>query len=290
MSSSMDGRTLAVIASTAPAAASTEAKIATSVLAGPGAGTSRSVTSVITPSVPSLPTNSLVEREPGDVLQPRPAQPHRGAVGEHDLHAEHVVGGDAVLDAAQPAGVRGGVAADGADLERRRVRRVPQPVLGGGFLDLRVEHAGLGDSHPADRVDGDGAHLLQAEHDPPSTAVDPPDSPEPAPRGTTGTRCALAQRSTACTSSVQVARTTASGTPGVLAGSAVLPVTGDHLRVGTRAPAGRPAASSASGAAPGCSPAESTLEEVMSAAFADARGRSAGAHHDAASRANRLRR
>ena len=40
---------------------------------------------------------------------------------------------------------------------------------------------------------------------PPSTAVEPPDSPDPAPRGTTGTRCRLAQRSTACTSAVHVA-------------------------------------------------------------------------------------
>ncbi len=48
---------------------------------------------------------------------------------------------------------------------------------------------------------------------PPSTALDPPDSPLPAPRGTTGTRCAVAQRITACTSAVQVGRTTAQGMP-----------------------------------------------------------------------------
>ncbi len=48
---------------------------------------------------------------------------------------------------------------------------------------------------------------------PPSTAVAPPDSPEPAPRGTTGTECAVAQRITAATSSVLRARTTASGVP-----------------------------------------------------------------------------
>ena len=46
----------------------------------------------------------------------------------------------------------------------------------------------------------------------PSTAVEPPDSPEPAPRGTTGTRCADAQRSTAWTSRCR-ARTTAGGPP-----------------------------------------------------------------------------
>ena len=49
---------------------------------------------------------------------------------------------------------------------------------------------------------------------PPSTAVAPPDRPEPAPRGTTGTPWVLAQRMTSRTSSVVRARTTASGMPG----------------------------------------------------------------------------
>ena len=35
---------------------------------------------------------------------------------------------------------------------------------------------------------------------PPSTADEPPDSPLPAPRGTTGTPCSAAQRTVACTS------------------------------------------------------------------------------------------
>ena len=60
----------------------------------------------------------------------------------------------------------------------------------------------------------DLAHPLEADSTmPPSTAVAPPDSPEPAPRGTTGTRCAAAQRTAAWTSAVQVARTTARGLP-----------------------------------------------------------------------------
>jgi hypothetical protein len=48
---------------------------------------------------------------------------------------------------------------------------------------------------------------------PPSTAVAPPDSPDPAPRGTTGIRPAAAQRIVAWTSAVHVARTTAMGQP-----------------------------------------------------------------------------
>ncbi len=48
---------------------------------------------------------------------------------------------------------------------------------------------------------------------PPSTALDPPDSPLPAPRGTTGTPWAAAQRTVACTSAASRARTTAIGVP-----------------------------------------------------------------------------
>ena len=48
---------------------------------------------------------------------------------------------------------------------------------------------------------------------PPSSAVAPPDNPVPMPRGTTAIWWAVAQRSTACTSSVQRGRTTASGVP-----------------------------------------------------------------------------
>ena len=48
----------------------------------------------------------------------------------------------------------------------------------------------------------------------PSTADDPPDSPVPAPRVTTGIRCLDATRKTCCTSAVELARTTTMGTPG----------------------------------------------------------------------------
>lgn len=49
----------------------------------------------------------------------------------------------------------------------------------------------------------------------PSTALDPPERPEPAPLGTTGTRLAVAHRITVWMSSVHVARTTAAGWPAV---------------------------------------------------------------------------
>ena len=47
----------------------------------------------------------------------------------------------------------------------------------------------------------------------PSTADAPPLSPLPAPRGTTARPCSAANRTAAWTSSVQPARTTASGIP-----------------------------------------------------------------------------
>ena len=109
----------------------------------------------------------LEQRQPGHVLDALAAQRDQGAVGEHDVEAEHVVGGDAVLHAAQAAGVGRDVAADRADLERRRVGRVPEAVLGRRPLDVGVERAGLGDGHLARRVDLDGVHPLQAEHQTP---------------------------------------------------------------------------------------------------------------------------
>ena len=90
----------------------------------------------------------LEQRQSGDVLDPFAAEGDQGAVGEHDVEAEHVVGGDAVLHAAQAAGVGREVAADRADLVRRRVGRVPEPVLGRRPLDLHVERARL--DHRAD--------------------------------------------------------------------------------------------------------------------------------------------
>ena len=48
----------------------------------------------------------------------------------------------------------------------------------------------------------------------PSTAMAPPESPVPAPRGTSGTRCRAARRTMALTSAVLPGKTTASGRPG----------------------------------------------------------------------------
>ena len=48
----------------------------------------------------------------------------------------------------------------------------------------------------------------------PSMPAEPPESPLPAPRGTTGTRCLVATRMIVATSSVDDGSATASGSPG----------------------------------------------------------------------------
>ena len=78
MNSSIDGRSRAVTPSTASTAASTVAKPATTMLDAFCLGTSRSVTSVMTPRVPSLPTKSFVSESPATSLSRGP--PSRTAV------------------------------------------------------------------------------------------------------------------------------------------------------------------------------------------------------------------
>ena len=232
ISSSIDGRSVAVIATTAAAAASIEAKFGDQrrrrrrrrqqPQGQLGDHAERALGA----------DEQLGQRQPGDVLQPRAAQPHRGAVGEHDLHAEDVVGGDAVLHAAQPAGVGGRVAADRADLERRRVRRVPEPCAAAAFLTSALKAPGCA---TATRVTGSIviARIRSSESVmPPSTAVEPPDRPEPAPRGTTGTRCAggPAQHGLHVRGAVRPHH--GQRRPGVGVAGPVLPVGRQHVRVG----------------------------------------------------------
>ncbi|CFR76268.1 Uncharacterised protein [Mycobacterium tuberculosis] len=78
MNSSIAGRSRPVTPSTASTAACTEPKLATTMLDAFCAGSSRNVTSVMTPSVPSLPTNSLVRESPATSLSRGP--PSRTAV------------------------------------------------------------------------------------------------------------------------------------------------------------------------------------------------------------------
>ena len=94
------------------------------------------------------------------------AQPHHFAVGQHDLEAEHVVGGHPVAEAVGAAGVEGDVAADGAHRLARRVGRVVEAVRLAGGRDVEVDHAGLDDGDPVERVDPqDAVHPVEGDHD-----------------------------------------------------------------------------------------------------------------------------
>ena len=146
-------------------AASIDGKSASTVRTACGVCSSRTVTLVQTPSVPSEPMNS--PRRSGPACSPvGPPSVTTRAVGEHDLHLQHVVGGEAVLQAVRAAGVLRDVAADGADLLAGRVGRVVEPVRGGGLGDLEVVDAGLEHRAPVLDVDlEDAAQLLHRDHD-----------------------------------------------------------------------------------------------------------------------------
>ena len=96
----------------------------------------------------------------GHVLDRPTAGPDDAAVREHDLEAEDGVAGDAVLHAAQAAGVLGQVAADGADLEAGRVRGIEQAMLRSRTSEVGVDDAGLDDRRQVAGVDlEDAIHL-----------------------------------------------------------------------------------------------------------------------------------
>ena len=79
-----------------------------------------------------------------------PTEAHRRAVcaarsADDGLEPEDVVAGDAVLEAAQAAGIGRDVAADGRPRRARRVGRVPEPFGGDGGLEVVVDDARLDD-------------------------------------------------------------------------------------------------------------------------------------------------
>ena len=69
------------------------------------------------------------------------------AVGERDLQAEHVVAGDAVLQAARAAGIGGDVAAERAFLEAGRVGRIKKSELERQGLEFTGDDARLHHGH-----------------------------------------------------------------------------------------------------------------------------------------------
>ena len=132
----------AMMLATASPALRMSSKLATMQRASCGLGTSLTVTSVITASMPSLPTTSGSRSSPGASSASPPnttSSPSHGVA----LHAQHVVQRQAVLQAVHAARVLGHVAADRAGDLAARVGRVVQAVRGRGLADREVAHAAL---------------------------------------------------------------------------------------------------------------------------------------------------
>ena len=103
----------AMTAATASPALRMSSKLAMMQRASCGLGTSLTVTSVITASMPSLPTTSGSRSSPGASSASLPKL-DRLALDREAAHAQHVVQRQAVLQAVHAAGVLGHVAADRA--------------------------------------------------------------------------------------------------------------------------------------------------------------------------------
>ena len=83
-----------------------------------------------------------------------------------NVAAEHVVGGEAVLQAVRAAGILRDVAADRAHLLRRRVRCVEIPEWPHRFADLEIGHSRLNGDLLVVEVDvEDCAHPAEPDHD-----------------------------------------------------------------------------------------------------------------------------
>ena len=107
----------------------------------------------------------VLHRVAGDVLHARAAEPRDPAVGQHDFERHHVVARDAVLQAAQPAGVLRDVAADGADAHRPGIGRIEQPMSRGRLVDRDRRDAWLCAEREVPRIHvEDRVHLREAHH------------------------------------------------------------------------------------------------------------------------------
>ncbi len=83
-----------------------------------------------------------------------------------DVEGEHVVPGDAVLDAAQSSGVGGNVAPEGGPGGASGIRWIPQSFGGAGGAEVVVDDSGFDDGIAFERVDLlDTVHLLEADDD-----------------------------------------------------------------------------------------------------------------------------
>ena len=85
---------------------------------------------------------------------------------EHRLEPQHVLLGRAVLERARPAGALGDVPADDGLPQRRRVRRIEEPDLLDGVLEIAGDDVGFDDGDEVGFVDlEDAVHPLERDHD-----------------------------------------------------------------------------------------------------------------------------
>ena len=105
---------------------------------------------------------------------------------EHDLAAEHVIGGHAVFQAMHPAGIFRHVAANRARNLRGWIRRVIKSCVRNRIADRKIGHARLHDHNAIFEIDlADAIEFGHAEQHAIRQWNAPPDSDVPAPRGTT---------------------------------------------------------------------------------------------------------
>ena len=114
----------------------------------------------------ALRADDQAEEVVAGAVEMRAADLDDGAVDQHHLDAEHVVGGDAVLQAMGAAGVHGDVAGDGAGELARRIGRVEEALVRDRLADAEVGDAGLDAGGAVLEVDLEHAvHLGDAEDD-----------------------------------------------------------------------------------------------------------------------------
>ena len=149
----------AMTSATAWPALSTSSNDAITTCAHCGLGSSFTVTSVTTTSMPLRADDEreqvVARRIEGRASRSPPARPSIVAA-----HAQHVVHGEAVLQAMHAAGILGDVAADGAGDLARRIGRVVQAEWRRRLRDRGIAHAGLHDCDACERVHAQHAHEL----------------------------------------------------------------------------------------------------------------------------------
>ena len=142
---------------------------------------------------------------------------HELAARQHDVGGEHVVDGEAVLEAVRAARVLGDVAADRADLLARRVGRVEEagsPAT--AFVISRFVTPGSTTTRPRSRsTSSDPVHARERDHD--AVGDRQRAAGEPGARAARDERHADGRgraRRPPATSSAEPGSTTSSGTPG----------------------------------------------------------------------------